>query len=107
MTQSGLLPVRLDPAASRDAWDASRWLEELRPGLGRAFLDEIDRIAEHVARHPGLYQRFRGECRRAVLHRFDYAMVYRVLPGRIEIVAILHCRLDPALVSERAGSASS
>lgn len=100
------LPVRLASDAVRDAWDASRWMEGVRPGLGVALLEELDRLVEHVAHQPLMFQRFHGACRRAVLHRFDYAIVYRVLADRIDVVALLHCRLDPVLAIERAGSAS-
>lgn len=101
------LPVDFAADATEDVRVARRWLDEVRPGLGTALLDELDRIADLVAESPEMYERFRGECRRAVLRKFDYAMVYRVLPDQIQVVAVLHCRLDPALTSGRAAAIAS
>jgi plasmid stabilization system protein ParE len=99
------LPVNFATAATDDAGTARRWLEQVRPGLASALMAELDRVVERIAENPELYQRFRGECRRAVLRKFDYAMVYRVLPDRIQVVAVLHCRLDPALAVDRVATA--
>lgn len=93
-------------AANEDVRTAYHWLEELRPGLGRAFVEELERLTVHIGSHPAMYQRFRGECRRAVLSRFDYAIVYRVLDNAVQVVGVLHCRLDPAVAADRTEAAA-
>lgn len=93
-------------AANEDVRAAYRWLEEVRPGLGRAFVEELNRLTARIGHHPAMYQRFRGECRRAVLSRFDYAIVYRVLDDAVQVVGVLHCRLDPAVAADRTETAA-
>jgi plasmid stabilization system protein ParE len=99
-------PLGFSAAANEDVRTAYLWLEELRPGLGRAFVRELDRLTIHIRNNPAMYQRFRGECRRAVLSRFDYAIVYRVLDDAVQVVGVLHCRLDPALAADRTEAAA-
>jgi plasmid stabilization system protein ParE len=96
-----LVPIHYSQAAKQDARAARLWLEGVSPGLGTAFIQELDRLGSHIQRHPEMFQRFRGECRRAVLHRFDYAMVYRLLSESIQVIGVLHCRLNPAVLLSR------
>jgi len=98
------LALYFSAAAIDDALATSLWLDGLRPGLGREFVAELTRLGEHICRHLDMYERFRGHCRRAVLKRFDYALVYRVSTEGVLIVAVLPCRLDPAAAVARAGN---
>ncbi len=99
-----LLPFRYSTAAAEDVRIAYRWLEQIRSGLGREFVYELDRLGNQIRRYPEMYERVRGDCRRAVLKKFDYAMAYRIRPYGIEVVGVLHCRLDPAIAAARAAS---
>lgn len=99
-------PLAYSAAANEDIRAAYHWLEEVRPGLGRAFVEELDRLTVRIGHHPAMYQRFRGECRRAVLSRFDYAIVYRVLDDAVQVVGMLHCRLDPVVAADRTEAAA-
>lgn len=99
------LPVTFSTAASQDVETAKRWLEEVAPALGVAFLEELGGMVQRLTENPQMYQPFGRDARRAVMRRFDYAVVYRVLPDRLQVVAVMHCRLDPAksIVRSRAG----
>jgi plasmid stabilization system protein ParE len=84
-----MLPVifhRLAKAELRDAADfyAARASELQRDAL----ISEVERITHVLSRKPMVGQLVRRDCRRAVLKRFPYSVIYRVLPDHIQIVAV-------------------
>lgn len=85
------------PGARAEIRAARRWYEAQVPGLGRAFLGELDATLAFVQRHPGMYEAVEpdGTVRRALLHRFPYALVYEVGPsGEVVVLACFHVRQD-------------
>lgn len=95
------LPIYFAPAATEDVRVACRWLDDVQPALGDELISELHRIAQLISQHPDMYERVGRGCRRAVLRRYDYAIVYRVRNSQIEILGMLHCRLDPSIVAAR------
>ena len=89
------LPVIILPQAKADIGRAASYLEDARPGHGQAFIRQLYATLLHIRAFPESCQRFHGDCRRSVLHRFRQAVVYRVLPGRIEVVGIMHDSRSP------------
>ncbi len=65
------------PGARAEIRAARRWYEAQVPGLGRAFLAELDATLAFVRQHPAMYEAIEsdGALRRALLHRFPYALV--------------------------------
>jgi plasmid stabilization system protein ParE len=45
---------------------------------------------------PEMHRVIRGDVRRALVPRYPYAVLYRVKPDRVEVIAIFHGRRDPA-----------
>lgn len=84
--------IRFRPEARAEIRDARRWYEAQVPGLGRAFLRELDAVFELLRIFPRMHRAVTddGEVRRALLRRFPYSMVYEVL-GDDEII-VLGCR---------------
>jgi toxin ParE1/3/4 len=67
-----------------------------RAALGDAFLDELGRVIALLKAHPNAWPIiFAPEFRRARLNRFPYAVVYRVLPDEIVVVAVQHLKRRP------------
>lgn len=88
-------PVIFRSAAQEDIVAAYRWYEARQPHLGAAFLDEIDKVEQLVSSDPELFNVIRGDVRRAILHRFPYAVFYVVRPEWISVVAVLHHARHP------------
>lgn len=88
-------PVIFRSAAQRDIADACQWYEARQPGLGAAFLDEIGKVEQLISADPELFAAVRGEVRRAILHRFPYAVFYVVRPEFVSVVAVLHHARHP------------
>jgi len=48
-----------------------------------------------MRRNPELYESAHEQYRRALMHRFPYAIIYEYVPGTITIYSIFHCSQDP------------
>jgi plasmid stabilization system protein ParE len=83
------------PAAAADIEQAYRWYEQQRAGLGDEFLAAVDAKLGDIAAHPAYYAVIHRDARRALLHRFPYAIFYRVYSDTVIVVACMHGRRDP------------
>ena len=85
----------LAPEARADLADAFAWYERQRQGLGSEFLAEVARILEVIEDAPERYAIVRGSTRRALVHRFPYAVFYILDPDVVAVTAVMHGRRDP------------
>lgn len=103
------LRVVVAPPAAFEIADAATAYEATRPGLGRAFLDEVhdaaDRIAEFPASCPMVHEP--TGVRRVLMHRFPFGMIYRVREDEIQVIAVLPTRADPISSESRIKAAAS
>ena len=74
--------VLVELAAKRDILDAATWYERERDGLGGEFL---------------------GDARRALPHRFPYAVYFTIHPKSIRVKAVLHQHRGPNALATRLG----
>jgi plasmid stabilization system protein ParE len=85
----------LRPAAAADIEEAYRWYERQRVGLGEEFLTTVDAALRDIVEHPATYAVIHRETRRALLHRFPYAIFYRLYDETVIVIACMHGRRDP------------
>ena len=91
------------PEARAEMFDARAWYESRSPGLGLEFARAVDAAVASVIRNPHAYTQIEGECRRVILRRFPYSMVYRPETNRLLIVAVFHHHRKPGDWVGRAG----
>ena len=91
------LEVGFSPRAKADAVEAVQWFEKQRPGLGATFAEAVDQKLMLIADFPMSCQPFRGSLRRAIIHRFSYAVVYCIDDNMIQVVAVMACRRQSAI----------
>ena len=84
------------PQAKADIGRSAEFFDQARPGHGLLFVLQLYFTLRHIQDFPESCQRFRDECRRAILHRFHHAVVYRCVADRIEIVGVMDDRRDPS-----------
>ena len=92
--------IRVDPAAAEELAAAVALYEERGPGLGGRLFDEVQQALHLIRRHPSVgapVPRVAAErgTRRVPLHRFPYAVVYRIRDAEIEVVAFAHGSRKP------------
>jgi plasmid stabilization system protein ParE len=91
------VPVVLRPLAQDEAYEAARWYEGKRSGLGLDFLTELQRVLDLLSGQPDRYPVVLGDTREAPLARFPYCVYYRVRPGRVVVTAVFHTSRDPSV----------
>lgn len=71
------------------------------PGLGKRFLDEVERVVDLLIESPELGALIEGEIRHFVLRRFPHSVIYAVAGDRLYILAVAHGSREPGYWSER------
>ena len=75
--------------------EAAQYYDLEEPGLGAAFLEEVDRCLQSIQAAPEAGAILRGTVRRRLLRRFPYALLYRIKPSGIRILAVMNLRRRP------------
>jgi len=75
--------------------DAAKYYELQATGLGDDFLDKIDAAIQDIGANPERWPIVRANVRRRLVHRFPYALLYRVDPNEIVIQATMHLHRRP------------
>lgn len=83
------------PAAREDLNKAAAFYEASVPGLGDAFLDDVERALQSIRENPRIGAPVGRAFRRTVLRRFPFTIVYAERETEIVIVAIAHDRRRP------------
>ena len=107
------MQVVLHPKAQAEAQAAALWYEAQRPGLGDEFLAEVSALLQRIEQAPQSFPRWTGvsattePIRKAVMHRFPYAVAFEVHTDHVLVLAIAHGKRRPlywlARTSERPG----
>jgi len=88
--------------ARADTLNAFAFYEERRPGLGERFREHVDLAISKIQNAPLTYPLVYRDVRRKLVERFPYAILYRIYPGVIAIVALMHGRQQSATWKRRA-----
>jgi plasmid stabilization system protein ParE len=83
------------PEAEAELADAYTWYDQRVQGLGNQFLLSVDAVLQAIVRNPHQYPQVYKALRRALLHRFPYAILFIVDGARITILAIFHAKRNP------------
>ena len=76
--------------------EAAQYYEGESPGLGQAFITAVERCAEEIVQYPEAGLMVRGSIRRRLIRRFPYALLYRVKPTEVRILAVMNMKRRPA-----------
>jgi plasmid stabilization system protein ParE len=83
------------PEAEAELREAVDWYESRGKGLGAEFLRALDAAIAGIDRYPLASPLVFGDCRRAVLRKFPYTVIYTAREDKILILACMHGRRDP------------
>lgn len=89
--------LRFRPEALDEVRSARRWYEAQVRGLGRAFIAELDALSAMLLEHPEMFPVVTdaADVRRALLHRFPYAVFYQIMsPTELVVLRCRHVRQD-------------
>lgn len=85
-----------------DVAEAFSWYQAQRPGLGDEFEAELGRTLDLLVTMPEAAPAVHRQVRRALIHRFPYALYFTLAAEGIEVLAVLHTRRDPTTWRRRA-----
>jgi plasmid stabilization system protein ParE len=81
--------------ASRELNEAAQYYESESPGLGSAFLDDVERCTQAIASFPEAGPLITETIRRQVLLRFPYALLYTIKSDRVRVLAVMNLKRRP------------
>ena len=87
--------LEISPAAERKLNQAFHYYQEKSPGLGIAFLEELDECLKVLVRNPLIYRIRFDQVRRVNLKRFPYAVFYEVVANVVFVNQIIHGSSNP------------
>lgn len=93
--------VLVHPAAAFEIADAVRSYDATRPGLGSGFLEQIDACMRNLQDFPELAASVLPGYRRAVVQRFPFIVVYRIVADEVQVLALFPAQADPARLLSR------
>jgi hypothetical protein len=81
----------ITPDAAAQLFVAAQWYDEREPDstLGLELIAEFDEVLEFICRNPEMFPVYDGTTRRALLHRFPYAIYYKQEADRIVVLTFL------------------
>ncbi len=86
-----------EPGAAQDIRDAVGWyLHEAGPARAQAFDSDLHRNFDLILQMPALGKTIHVACRSWPLRRHPYAIIYRIEPNAIRVIAIAHQNRRPA-----------
>lgn len=88
------LPVFVHEAAEAEINEAADFYDIESPGLGGAFLDEIELAIRHIIKFPAAAPVASAQIRKKVLLKFPYSILYSV-KSEIRVLAIAHHKRRP------------
>ena len=96
-----MIPYRFLTPAEEEMTEASLFYEAASTGLGRDFLDDVQRGIDSVREHSRIGNSVGRGLRRVLLHRFPFSLIYSVDADVILIVAVSHYGRRPGYWKDR------
>jgi plasmid stabilization system protein ParE len=87
--------IAFRPEARAEVLEAKAWYEQRSPGLGLEFARAVDASISSAVRTPEAYPAIAGECRRVLLRRFPYSVIFRHGDKELLVVAVFHHKREP------------
>ncbi len=78
------------PEARTEVIEAAQYYESKQAGLGAEFLDEIDLTVARIAGQPRGFAAIKEDVRCAIVRRFPYAVLYRLIHDEVRVLVVRH-----------------
>jgi plasmid stabilization system protein ParE len=83
------------PLAEQELNEAANYYNGASPGLGAAFLDEVEHAVKQILEQPAAAPLVNGVVRRKLVRRFPYSVMYSIQTDTIRILAIANQKRRP------------
>jgi hypothetical protein len=92
----------LHPGAAAEVEEAYGWYEAQRDGLGDEFLSVFHDALESIRADPHAAPQVHRDVRRHLLKRFPHVLLYRVIDGKVVVLACFRAGRRPGVSGRRA-----
>ena len=89
------VPIIFHRLAEDELNEAAAYYAQSRPGLGDAFVTEVQHAVDRLAELPSAGRPVDRDVRWWLVKRFPYSILYRVCENHIRILAIAHQKRRP------------
>ncbi|MCW5833930.1 MAG: type II toxin-antitoxin system RelE/ParE family toxin [Labilithrix sp.] len=88
--------IRFRPAAARELADEIRYYDKHYEGRGQRFAEAVERTLLRISELPTLVPLlYEPDIRSAKVNRFPYRVVFIVVGGDIDVLAVAHAKRRP------------
>ena len=87
--------VKFHPDAEDEMIAAAQYYESQQSQLGRRFLTSVQDAINRIVINPRLYQTIDLDVRRCLTKVFPFGILFRELPDKVVIMAVMHLHRDP------------
>ena len=85
----------LHPQAKEELEQTIVFYKKQQANLEKRFIEAAEDAINRVCRNPLLYRKVDDDVRKCRLLHFPHAIVFRIKPAQIEIIAVMHLRKQP------------
>jgi plasmid stabilization system protein ParE len=93
--------IRFSPDADAELTEGREWYSHQREDLDLEFMQCVDDALLQVVENPFSFPIVYRHLRRAVVHRFPFAIFYEIGAQEIRVIAVFHSRRNPELWKSR------
>lgn len=97
------MKCHLRPEARVELNDAALYYEDMREGLGDAFIEDFLLAVTEIEEAPSRWAETEPGIRRFLLSRFPYKLIYRIGAEFIDILAVAHSSREEGYWRDRMG----
>jgi plasmid stabilization system protein ParE len=95
------MTLLIGPEARKDIMAAAEWYDERQAGLGPQFVAAIEQTFAQIAAGPKRFAQAHRGLRRALVHKYPYAVYFEDRGANQIVLAVVHQRRDPKVIDER------
>ena len=95
------MKINFHPLAKLELKEATAYLEEQDFDLGLAFAKEIRLTLNRIRQYPEAWAKTFKKCRRCLVNRFNYGIVYKIGEKSITVFAVMHLAQNPKFWFDR------
>lgn len=96
-----MITVEFLPAAREELLAVAERYDAETPGLGEAFLTEVERAVERITAFPAHGSLYLADTRRVLLRRFPFSVVYVADANVALVIAVAHHSRRPGYWRKR------
>ncbi len=89
------------PDVEQEVFDSYKWYQEQAEGLGNDFITELEAAYQAIVEFPETWPKFGKHCRRFLLGKFPFSVVYKESKDSIFVLSVMHNSREPGYWESR------